>query len=246
MEPRILPQARAAREADDGKAGPVYGCGPVTRTRAATAPSRDGWTRGELRLLARLSSPSRIQDWLDRLPYRPEDRPGCPRRVMEERRANCYDGALFAAAALRRLGHPPRLLDMWAVRDDDHVLAVFRRHGAFGAVAKSNFTGLRYREPVYRTLRELVLSYFDDYFNDAGERTLRAWSGLLDLRRFDRLRWMFDDAPLQYISDRLDALPHHPVLTPAMVRGLVRVDARSMKAGMLGVLRAGLYRARRR
>jgi len=212
-------------------------------TRGATA-SRDGWTRGELRLLSRLSSPARIQDWIDRLAYRPEDEPACPRRVMRERRANCYDGALFAAAALRHLGHPPLLLDLRAVRDDDHVLAVFRRRGCYGAVAKSNFSGLRFREPVHRTLRELVLSYFEDYFNDAGEKTLRAWSGLLDLRRFDRLRWMFDDAPLQYISDRLDALRHHPLLTPAQVRGLSPVDARSKRAGMLGVLRAGLYRRR--
>ncbi len=230
----------------DGAAAPVYGCGPVTPSRAAEAPPRRAWTRRELRLLDRLSSPARIQDWLDRLAYRPEDRPGCPRRVMEERRANCYDGALFAAAALRHLGHPPRLLDLRAVRDDDHVLAVFRRHGRFGAVAKSNFSGLRFREPVHGTLRELVLSYFEDYFNDQGEKTLRAWSGLLDLRRFDHLRWMFDDAPLQYISDRLDALRHHPILTPAMARGLSPVDPRSMKAGMLGVLRAGLYRAGRR
>lgn len=215
----------------------------MPRTRAAA--SRDAFSRGELRLLSRLSSPPRIQDWLDRLAYRPEDRPGSPRRVMEERRANCYDGALFAAAALRRLGHPPLLLDMRAVRDDDHVLAVFRRHRCYGAVAKSNFNGLRFREPVHRTLRELALSYFDDYFNAHGERTLRSYSGLLDLRRFDRLRWMFDDAPLQYISDRLDALRHHPILTPAMIRGLSPVDARSMRAGMLGVLRAGLHRGER-
>ncbi len=227
-----------------GRAVPVYGCGPMTRARAAPAVPRDGWSRGELRLLGRLSTPARIQDWLDRLPYRPEDQPGCPRRVMRERLANCYDGALFAAAALRGLGHPPLLLDMRAVRDDDHVLAVFRRRGCYGAVAKSNFSGLRFREPVQRTLRELALSYFEDYFNAEGEKTLRSYSGLLDLRRFDRLRWMFDDAPLQHISDRLDALRHHPVLTPGQVRGLSPVDARSMKAGMLGLRRAGLYRRR--
>ena len=213
---------------------------PPARPARTVAAAR--WTRAERRLLDRLSTPARIQGWLDRLAYRPEDRPGSPRRVMRERRANCYDGALFAAAALRNLGHPPLLLDLRAVRDDDHVLAVFRRGGRLGAVAKSNFSGLRFREPVYRTPRELALSYFEDYFNDAGEKTLRAWSGLLDLRRFDPLRWMFDDAPLQFISDRLDALRHHPILTPALVRGLSRVDDRSRKAGMLGVDRAGLYR----
>jgi len=205
----------------------------------------DRWTRGELALLRRLSTPMRIQEWLDGLPYRSEDRAASPRNVMAERRAHCYDGALFAAAALRQLGHPPLLLDMWAVRDDDHVLAVFRANGRFGAVAKSNFVGLRFREPIYRTLRELVLGYFEDYFNAGGEKTLRAYSGLLHLRQFDRLGWMFQDDHLQYISDRLDALKHHRVLSRRMERDLHKVDPRSLEAGMLGTVKAGLYKGRR-
>jgi hypothetical protein len=211
----------------------------MRRTRTSL-PSR--WTRGELAELRRLGSPARIQEFLDQLTYRPEDDPGCPRRVMEERRANCYDGALFAAAALRRLGHPPCLLDLWAVRDDDHVLAVFRANGCWGAVAKSNFAGLRFREPIHRTLRELAISYFEDYFNAEGEKTLRAYSGLLALRQFDRLEWTFRDEPLQHISDRLDDLKHHRLLTPRMVRALSPVDRRSYRAGMLGALAKGLYR----
>jgi hypothetical protein len=205
--------------------------------------ARDRWTRGELALLRRLSSPARIQEWIDGLTYRPEDDPGCPRRVIAERRANCYDGAVFAAAALRRLGHPPALLDMWADRDDDHVLAVFRVDGHYGAVAKSNFAGLRFREPIFRTLRELVLSYFEDYYTEDGRKTLRAYSGLLSLAQFDPLGWTFRDPPLRLVSDRLDALRHRPVLTPAMVRRLAPLDARSIRAGMVGTLRAGLYRA---
>jgi hypothetical protein len=200
------------------------------------------WTRGERSLLRRLSTPARIQDWLDGLRYRPEDEPGCPRRVMEERRANCYDGAVFAAAALRRLGHPPMLLDMWADRDDDHVLAVFRADGHYGAVAKSNFVGLRFREPIHRTLRELVLSYFEDYYTEDGRKTLRSYSGLLSLAQFDRLGWTVRDPPLRLISDRLDALRHRPVLGPAMARRLSPLDRRSIRAGMVGTLRAGLYR----
>ena len=206
----------------------------------------DSFTRGELALLRRLSTPAKVQDWLDGLVYRAEDRAASPRRVMEERRAHCYDGALFAAAALRHHGHPPLLLDMWADRDDDHVLAVFRVDGHFGAVAKSNFAGLRFREPIHRTLRELVLSYFEPYFNLQREKTLRAYSGLLHLAPFDRLRWMFRDEPLELISDRLDALPHRRILTRAMERRLTPVDRRSMKAGMVGTLRAGVYRGRAR
>src|SRR5512138_2371005 len=130
--------------------------------------SADGWTPSERALLRRLSTPARIQAFVDELAYRTEDEPAAPRRVLAERRAHCLDGALLAAAALRRLGHEPMVLGMWAVRDDGHVVAAFRKGGGWGAVAKSNFTGLRYREPVYRTVRELVMSYFEDYFNADG------------------------------------------------------------------------------
>lgn len=204
--------------------------------------SDDTWRPGERAFLRSLKSPAGVQAYLDGLAYRAEEEAVCPRNVLVERRAHCFDGALFAAAALRELGHPPLLLDMWADRDDDHVLAIFRDDGCYGAVAKSNFVGLRFREPIYRTLRELVLSYFEDYFNLEGEKTLRAYSGLLQLRAFDRQRWMFRDEPLPAISDRLDALRHHPILTPRMKRRLSPMDPRSMKAGMLGTSRAGVYK----
>jgi hypothetical protein len=212
------------------------------RRSARPSPRPADWTRGERALLRRLSTPAKVQEFLDRLTYRSEERAACPRRVLEERRAHCFDGALLAAAALQEQGYPPALLDMWAVRDDDHVLAVFRRDGHFGAVAKSNFVGLRFREPIFRSLRELVLSYFEDYFNAAGEKTLRAYSGLLHLRPFDALGWRFRDEPLPSISDRLDALRHVPVVDRRMVRALSRVDARSLRAGMIGALREGLYK----
>jgi hypothetical protein len=214
----------------------------MRRAKVYRFAARDSWTKGELALLARLSSPIKIQEYLDGLAYRAEELGACPRNVMKERRAHCYDGALFAAAALRRLGHRPMLLDMWAIRDDDHVLAVFEVDGHYGAVAKSNFAGLRFREPIFRTLRELVLSYFEDYYNADGEKTLRAYSGLLNLRQFDRLGWMFRDEPIQYISDRLDALKHYPLLTKKMERNLCRIDPRSYQAGMLGTLAEGLYK----
>src|SRR5512136_709066 len=156
-----------------------------------TVPS--AWSRQERALLRRLSTPRRVQDLLDRLAYRTEDEPAAPCRVLAERRAHCFDGALLAAAALRHHGHPPLLLDLRAVHDDDHVLALFRVGGAWGAVAKSNFAGLRYREPIHRSLRELALSYFEPYYNLARRRTLREYSASpLDLRRFDRWRWEFD------------------------------------------------------
>ena len=212
----------------------------MPRRRKAHAPAA-GWTRGETAALRPLTTPGRIQEFVDGLAYRAEDDPGSPRRVLAERRANCYDGAIFAAAALRRLGHPPVLLDLQAVRDDDHVLAVFRARGHLGAVAKSNFVGLRFREPIFRTVRELALSYFESYFNLKGEKTLRAFSAPFHLSRFDRLGWTFQDDHLQDIAERLDGSRHFRILTPAMERALLRMDPRSMEAGMLGTDPAGLH-----
>lgn len=200
------------------------------------------WRGDELRALRPLRSPERIQAFLDSLSYSAEAIYRSPRSVLRDRKAHCFDGALFAACALRRLGHPPRLLDLRAVRDDDHVLAIFERRGHFGAIAKSNFVGLRFREPIFRTLRELALSYFEDYFNTLGEKTLRAYSVPLDLRAFDPLRWMTDDAGLEAIAVKLDTIRHYPLVSKAMAAALVRVDERSLKAAMVGVNEAGLYR----
>jgi hypothetical protein len=206
------------------------------------AAPRDRWSAAERAVLRSLTSPARVQAFLDSLAYRTEDEPVSPRRVLAERRAHCLDGALLAAAALRRQGHAPAILGMWAVRDDGHVIAVYRSGGGWGAVGKSNFTGLRYREPVYRSVRELVMSYFDDYFNADGERTLRMHTSPLRLTRFDRHEWETRDEAVTSIDAALKALPDHHLLTPGQARGLAKVDARSMQAGMLGTVKAGLYR----
>src|SRR5512142_900146 len=173
-------------------------------------------------LWASLDSPARIQAFLDATPYSPENANRCPLRVLQDRRAHCLDGGLFGAAALRRLGYPPLLVDMLPEpgRDDDHLLAVYRRNGCWGAVAKSNFSGLRAREPVYRSLRELVMSYFEDFFNALGEKTLRAYTRPLNLARLDRYRWEYQDAGADAVEKRLYALAALPVLTPAMAAQL--------------------------
>ena len=144
----------------------------------------------ELRQLRALKTPVGIQRFLDAMPYHLAPTAWSPRVVLRERTAHCLEGAIFAAAALRVLGYPPLLLDLEADQDTDHVLAIFKERGHWGAVAKSNFTGCRYREPVYRTLRELALSYFHIYFNLRAERTLRRYSRPVSLARFDRDGWM--------------------------------------------------------
>src|SRR3954469_20682595 len=147
-------------------------------------------TPKELRSLGSLNPPHKLQRFLDSLPYHHADTAWSPRRVLRERTAHCLEGAYLAAAALRLQGRKPLIMDLEAVRDVDHVLAVYQDKGYWGAIAKSNYAGLRFRAAVYKTPRELALSYFEDYYNLRGERTLRGYSVVVDLTRFDGIDWM--------------------------------------------------------
>jgi hypothetical protein len=197
-----------------------------------------GFTQAELRVFARLSTPEIIQRFLDvEVKYNKESRgPTCrsPRRLLRDRTGNCMEGSLFAAAALRMMGYPPLLVDLEADRDDDHVIAVFRQRGCWGAVAKSNYSGLRFREPVYRTLRELAMSYFEHYYNLRGEKSLRAYSRPVNLRRFDGADWMTAEEDVWAIPWYLMELHHTPLLTPSAKRFLCLVDDRLFAAGKYG------------
>jgi hypothetical protein len=161
---------------------------------------------------------------------------------MRERKANCFEGALFGAAALRFHGRPPLVVNIRSWNDDDHVLAVFRHNGAWGCVAKSNFTVLRFREPIYRSIRELMLSYFDVYFNSIGQKTMRAYSVPFDLSRFDAEGWMTTDEDVSHLGDALDLARHYPVLTRAQIRGLQITDPDLVKAGLMRSKVKGLFK----
>ena len=188
----------------------------------------------ELRQLRALKTPVGIQRFLDAMPYHLAPTAWSPRVVLRERTAHCLEGAIFAAAALRVLGYPPLLLDLEADQDTDHVLAIFKERGHWGAVAKSNFTGCRYREPVYRTPRELALSYFNIYFNLRGERTLRRYSRPVNLARFDRDGWMTSEKNIWFVANHLCDIPHTPLLRPAQRKSLTRVDPRTIQGEMVG------------
>jgi hypothetical protein len=192
------------------------------------------FTPGELRQLRALKTPAGVQRFLDSLPYHLADTSWSPRKVLQEKTAHCLEGAIFGAAALRVLGFPPLLWDLEAVNDTDHVLAIFKVRSCWGAVAKSNFSGCRYREPVYRTLRELAMSYFNIYFNLRGERTLRRYSRPVNLARFDHLNWMTTEKTIWFIAEHLCDIPHISLLTPAMEKNLTRLDRRSMQGEMVG------------
>jgi hypothetical protein len=200
-------------------------------------------TAVERKLLSRLDTPAHIQDYLNAIPYSEDGFYRCPLRVLRERKAHCFDGALFAAMALRRIGFPPLILELIPnERDDDHLLALFKKYEHWGAVAQSNFTGIRYREPVYRSLRELVMSYFEDFFNAAGEKTLVGYRTPVNLKVIDYLDWMSSDAGLETLADSMDRYKVFPVITDEMAANLVLADKRSLQAGLLGANPDGLFK----
>jgi AcrR family transcriptional regulator len=200
------------------------------------------WEDPDLPFPSGLDSPPAIQEFLDGITYSAEPVYRCPASVLRDHKGHCFDGAVLAAAALRRIGFPPRIVDLlpWEGHDDDHVLAVFKIAGGWGAVAKSNFVGIRYRDPVFRSLRELVMSYFEPFFNLAREKTLRAYTVPLNLARFDRRRWTTRDETMEDIATRLDQIRKHEVLAPGMAERLALLDPRSFEAGLLGALPEGL------
>jgi hypothetical protein len=192
-----------------------------------------GFTKAELRQLRALKTPAGVQKFVDSLPYNLKFDARSPRRVLLDRTASCLDGGIFAAAALRVLGFKPLIFDLEADRDTDHVVAIFKIGGHWGAVAKSNFTGCRYREPVYRTLRELALSYFNIYFNLRFERTLRRYSRPVNLARFDDRNWMVTDKPIWFIAEHLVEIPHIRLIPRAAEKRLTRVDPRTVRGEMV-------------
>src|SRR6476646_1060271 len=202
--------------------------------KSRTNASRFGFTGSELRQLRALKTPAGIQKFLDDLPYNLSYTARSPKKVMADSVASCLEGGIFAAAALRVIGFPPLIFDLEAEQDTDHVIAIFKVRGHWGAVAKSNFTGCRYREPVYRSLRELAMSYFNIYFNLRGERTLRRYSRPVNLALF-----VFNDSattekPTWFIAEHLCEIPHISLLTTSMKNDLTRVDQRTMQGEMVG------------
>jgi hypothetical protein len=193
-----------------------------------------GLSAGDLRTLRALNTPVRIQKFIDALDYQYADTAMSPARVLRERKGHCMEGALLAAAALRINGHPPLLMDLESVRDDDHVVALYRERGLWGGIAKSNFAGLRFRAPVYRTLRELALSYFENYFNLRRERTLRSYSVPVNLKRLDNQHWMTSEEDVWCVPELLIAARHFPIIPDKVARTLPRIDRRSFEAGKYG------------
>lgn len=196
-----------------------------------------GLTKSELATLKKLSTPIKIQDYLDSLPINWEHNGETymsPRRVLREKKAHCLEGALLAAAALWLAGKKPLLLDLKTSGDEDHVVALYREGGRWGAISKTNHATLRFRDPVYLTIRELVLSYFHEYFNDTtGKKALRSYSTTpLDLRKFGT-GWVTTEENLYSIVDAIDQARHTRIIPEKIVRQLRKADAMERRAGAI-------------
>jgi hypothetical protein len=207
--------------------------------------SINSWSKKELDFLSKFVNPWNIQVYLDAIDYNPNNECRSPRWVIKKRSAHCFEGALFAAAALDFIGHKPLIVDMKAFNDDDHVIAVFREDGYWGAVAKSNFTSLRFREPVYRSMRELIMSYFDFFFNINGEKSLRSYTLPFDLTSFNSRNWATTDEDLEYIGNKIESLYHFPVVSENMIKKLNIASDSIIRAGLLGSKPEGLFKPKK-
>jgi hypothetical protein len=195
-------------------------------------------------LIQTFVSPIDIQNYLDSIPYVGEELNRTPQQVLEDRQCHCLDGGLLAAAALRVLGFQPLIMDLVPEpgTDDDHVLAIFKHNQCYGAIAKSNFAGLRYREPVYTSLRELSMSYFEMFYNIEGDKTLRGYTRPFNLTRFDRYDWETTRQGVDFVVERFYKLKSTALLDEDSIRFLSPVDRRSYEAGMLGANYDGVYK----
>jgi hypothetical protein len=196
-----------------------------------------GFTQTETKIFRNLSTPKKIQDFLDTIPKNFEqERETCysPRQMLKYRKAHCLEGAIFAAAALRFHNQPPLILDLRSTQKDlDHVIALFKIKKKWGAISKTNHAVLRFREPVYRDIKELVMSYFHEYFLDSGYKTLRAYSRLVNLSRFDSQAWMTSEKDVWYIDEYLDTVRYYPILTKSQIKNLRKADPLEIKAGKI-------------
>ncbi|MDD5289921.1 MAG: hypothetical protein PHT40_01810 [Patescibacteria group bacterium] len=191
----------------------------------------------EWKLFKKLDTPEKIQDFLDGMKINYEkhgDTCYSPLTVLDKRICHCIEAATLAALILRVNGRPPLLLDLTASKNDyDHVVALFKKFGKWGAISKTNHAALRYREPIYNSPRELAMSYFHEYLDKKGNKSLRRYSLPVNLKRFDQLGWMTTKKEIDYIPEYLVKVKHFSILTRAQIRHLRRADELEIRAGNL-------------
>ncbi len=196
-----------------------------------------GLQKEEIEILKKLNTPKKIQQFLNELAINFEENGDTcmsPRMVLKKKKCHCMEGSIFAALALRVHGAKPLIVDLTATDNDfDHTIAVFKQKGKWGAISKTNHAVLRYREPVYNSIRELVMSFFHEYFTDNGRKTLRSFSMPVDLSIFDKYGWMTSEEEIWYIPDYLSKVRHIPLLNKSQISRLRKADAIEIEAGKL-------------
>lgn len=196
------------------------------------------YSNEETIIFKKLNSPQKIQDYLNTLKFNFEkNRETCysPRFVIQNKMAHCMEGAMLAAAILEYHGHKPLVMDLRSVKphDDDHVVAVYKKFNCFGAISKTNHGVLRYREPIYKSIRELAMSYFHEYFLNNGLKTLREYSEIFDLGFFDYLDWRTSEKNNFAIPQKLDKIKHYKILSAAQIKNLRLADDIEIAVGKL-------------
>src|SRR3989344_1028387 len=196
-----------------------------------------GFDKKELNILRKLNTPRKIQDFLEELEINFEengDTCKSPRVVLKTRKAHCVEGAMLAATILRINGYKPLVVDLTSNKKDyDHVVAVFKQDGLWGAISKTNHASLKYRDPIYKSIRELVLSYFNEYFLDSGKKTLRSYSMPVDLSRFDKLNWVTSKKDVWFVPEYLGKIKHIPIVNKKQIFNLRKAETIEIEAGRI-------------
>lgn len=197
----------------------------------------ESFTKDELKILKKLNTPKKIQDFLDAIPVNFEpngDTCMSPRRVLRENIAHCMEGAMLAAAALRIAGWKPLVIDLKSNNKDyDHVVAVYQINGHWGALSKTNHPVLRFREPVYKSIRELAMTYFHEYYLGDGVKTLRSYSVPVDLSKLDKHNWMTSEEDVWVVPNTIEDARHIPMLTKSQIMGLRLADDIERRTGTI-------------
>lgn len=202
------------------------------------------FTKKEIALMRKLNTPAKVQDFLNSIPFNFEKKGKkttetlkSPMQTLRTNSAHCFEGAMLGAYIISLHGHPPLLLHLEATKEDyDHVVAPFKIDGLWGALSKTNHAVLRYREPVYKNIHELVMSYFHEYFlgnglpAQAGKKTLRRYSAPLNLNTLGK-KWISDEEDIWYVDERLDKVKHFDILNKKSIKNLRKADEVEIKAG---------------